>query len=85
MADDAPKPSAGLDMAVSVTDLLKLIGLARQNAERRATTTDDLARRILSPDEAVKKPASAAEPVVPKDPAREAAMNFVRQMRIAAR
>jgi hypothetical protein len=67
-----------------VTDIFKLLG-ARNGETPVAKNANGGVGRLPTPSEVLKMggPPPAPEPI--KDPARQAAMNFVRQMRIAAR
>jgi len=68
-----------------MTDLLKPLLPRERASDSRSHSKDDVLKRFLSPNEVISRPPATTAPHPGNDPKREAAMNFVRQMRIYAR
>jgi hypothetical protein len=64
-----------------MTDLLKPPRARASDSPSK----DDVLKRFLKPNEVIGRPPATTAPHPGNDPKREAAMNFVRQMRIYAR
>lgn len=66
-------------------DLTKSLFPRSRAPERKSNLNDEMLRRLASPNEVMQRPQATISPEPGKDPAREAAMNFVRQMKIYQR